>query len=77
MQIVLFLGDLDCTRPDDSLCADVEDQPPYPYGITIHHHYPCKLASINRKLNHKYIHMFSFMLLIRITKDIKKMNNML
>ena len=66
MQIVLFLGDLDCTPPDDSLCADVED------GYIIYHFYPCKLASIYRKLNHKYMHMFSFMLIIRIAKDIKK-----
>ena len=36
--------DLDCTPPDDSLCADVEDQPPYPDGYTIYHYYPCKLA---------------------------------
>ena len=43
MQIVLFLGDLDCTPPDDSLCADVEDQPEY----IIYHFYPCKLASID------------------------------
>jgi hypothetical protein len=41
--------DLDCTPPDESLCADVEDQPPYPDGYTIYHYYPCKLAYIDNK----------------------------
>ena len=54
MQIALFLGDLDCTPPDDSLCANVEDMPDgYPNGYIIYHHYPCKLASIDRKINKK------------------------
>ena len=44
----MCLGDLDCTPPDDSLCADVEDMPPYPDGYIIYHLYPCKLASIDR-----------------------------
>ena len=45
MQIVLFLGNLDCTPPDDSLCAVVEDMPDpeWPNGYRIHHYYPCKL----------------------------------
>ena len=49
-----FLGDLDCTPPDDSLCADVE------YGdmdSVIHHYYPCKLASIVWKLYCAHIHI--------------------
>ena len=30
--------DLDCTPPDDSWCADVEDNPNY----TIYNYHPCK-----------------------------------
>ena len=36
--------DLDCTPPDDSLCADVEDSLPWPNGMRIYHNYPCKIA---------------------------------
>ena len=59
MQIVLFLGDLDCTPPDDSLCAEVEDMPPYPNGYITYHFYPCKLASIDQKLyQNKHVFLY-------------------
>ena len=39
---ILIAGmDLDCTPPNDSLCADLEDNPNY----IIYNYYPCKYIS--------------------------------
>ena len=54
---------LDCTPPDDSWCADVEDNPKY----YIYHYYPCKLISIQKTI--RFIILFSFILKMRISKD--------
>ena len=39
MIVINVLVDPDCTPPDDTLCANVEDNPDY----TIYHYHPCKL----------------------------------
>ena len=54
---------LDCTPPDDSWCAHVEDNSKY----YIYHYYPCKLISI--QITIRIIILFSFTLKMRISKD--------